>query len=371
MFIELIYMSSYINYQSEITIISRKKWETHYVWQRRTQTNFTVVCGLKAELDAIRFWAIFVWLAITIASISCTTVQTLADSLCVVFVADFLRFSLNHCKETRMEIFIMTSESCAMMYFCRKETLPMRFSLVFKKYILFKNYVKSHVWWVLPIKILIMYVYMYVCTYVCTYVCMCVCVCACVCVCVCVYVFIYFIYCSTVIAVSQVSIDKFLVSLVSNYHISYRDDFILSLLNTTWRAELAKSLSSNTLSTQLSTVLSNFICSFFNSGNSLRNFSTVQNQSHRSGNTGKSGGAIRCPVQITHLLNFSTVFVLLNTNMVLELLSVVVNNSKELTLSTVWEKWRRNNTPSASSSHLVKKHRDRTHHTDLWSLLVY
>ena len=51
---------------------------------------------------------------------------------------------------------------------------------------------------------------------------------------------------------------------------------------------MGKKLSSNTLSTQLSTVLSNFICSFFNSGNSLRNFSTVQNQSHRSGNTGKS-----------------------------------------------------------------------------------
>ena len=29
--------------------------------------------------------------------------------------------SLNHCKETRMEIFIMTSESCAMMYFAGKE----------------------------------------------------------------------------------------------------------------------------------------------------------------------------------------------------------------------------------------------------------
>ena len=64
---------------------------------------------------------------------------------------------------------------------------------------------------------------------------------------------------------------------------------------------MSKKLSSNTLSTQLSTVLSNFICfCFFNSGNSLRNFSTVQNQSHRSGNTGSSGGAICWPVQITH-----------------------------------------------------------------------
>ena len=91
---------------------------------------------------------------------------------------------------------------------------------------------------------------------------------------------------------------------------------------------MGKKLSSNTLSTQLSTVLSNFIFSFFNSGNSLRNFSTVQNKSNRSGNTGNSGDAICSPVQITHLLNFSTVIVLLNTDMVLQLLSVVVNNSK-------------------------------------------
>ena len=34
------------------------------------------------------------------------------------------------------------------------------------------------------------------------------------------------------------------------------------------------------------------------------------------------------PVQITHLQNFSTVIVLLNTDMVLQLLSVAVNNSK-------------------------------------------
>ena len=51
--------------------------------------------------------------------------------------------------------------------------------------------------------------------------------------------------------------------------------------------------------------------------------------------TGRSGGAICLPVEITHLLNFSTVTVLLNTGMVLQLLRVV-NNSK--TLSTVWEK---------------------------------
>ena len=91
---------------------------------------------------------------------------------------------------------------------------------------------------------------------------------------------------------------------------------------------MGKKLSNHTLSTQLSTVLSSFICSFFNSGNSLRNFSTVQNQSHRSRNKGRSGGAICWPVQITHLLNFSTVIALLNTDMVLQLLSVVVNNSK-------------------------------------------
>ena len=29
--------------------------------------------------------------------------------------------SLNHCKETQMEIFIITPESCAMMYFAGKE----------------------------------------------------------------------------------------------------------------------------------------------------------------------------------------------------------------------------------------------------------
>ena len=40
-------------------------------------------------------------------------------------------------------------------------------------------------------------------------------------------------HCSTVTTVSRVSVDKFLVSLVSNDHISYRDDCILSLLNTT------------------------------------------------------------------------------------------------------------------------------------------
>ena len=46
------------------------------------------------------------------------------------------------------------------------------------------------------------------------------------------YSWIVFPHCSTVTAVSRVSVDKFLVSLVSNDHI-YRDDFILSLLNTT------------------------------------------------------------------------------------------------------------------------------------------
>ena len=46
------------------------------------------------------------------------------------------------------------------------------------------------------------------------------------------YSWIVFPHCSTVTAVSRVSVDKFLVSLISNDHI-YRDDFILSLLNTT------------------------------------------------------------------------------------------------------------------------------------------
>ena len=52
--------------------------------------------------------------------------------------------------------------------------------------------------------------------------------------------------------------------------------------------------------------------------------------------TGRSEGAICLPVEINHPLNFSTVTVLLNTGTVLQLLRVVVNNSK--TLSTVWEK---------------------------------
>ena len=47
------------------------------------------------------------------------------------------------------------------------------------------------------------------------------------------YSWIAFPHCSTVTAVSRVSVDKFLVSLVSNDHISYRDDFMLSLINTT------------------------------------------------------------------------------------------------------------------------------------------
>ena len=79
------------------------------------------------------------WLTVTIASTSCATVNDLvtntsstlrADTLCMSFVADFLWFSLNNCKETRVAILIMTSESCAMMYFAGKKTLPMRFALV-------------------------------------------------------------------------------------------------------------------------------------------------------------------------------------------------------------------------------------------------
>ena len=80
----------------------------------------------QAELDAIRFLSDF-RLADYYNSLdfmrnranTCSTLQ--ADSFCVIFVADFLRFSLNHCKETRMEIFIMISESCAMMYFAGKK----------------------------------------------------------------------------------------------------------------------------------------------------------------------------------------------------------------------------------------------------------
>ena len=106
------------------------------------------------------------------------------------------------------------------------------------------------------------------------------------------YSWIVFPHCSTVTAVSQVSVDKFLVSLVSNDHISYRDDFsCLCLIHLEELNPLGKKLSSNTLSAQLSTVLSNFICSFLILA-TLRNFNTVQNQSHRSRNTGKSGVAI-------------------------------------------------------------------------------
>ena len=50
---------------------------------------------------------------------TCSTLR--ADSLCVIFVSDFLRFSVNHCEEIRMEIFIMASESCAMLYFAGKK----------------------------------------------------------------------------------------------------------------------------------------------------------------------------------------------------------------------------------------------------------
>ena len=70
----------------------------------------------QTELDVIRFLSDFRLADYHNSLDFMRTVKTLADSLCVIFVADFLRFILNHCKETRMEIFIMTSESCAMMY---------------------------------------------------------------------------------------------------------------------------------------------------------------------------------------------------------------------------------------------------------------
>ena len=183
------------------------------------------------------------------------------------------------------------------------------------------------------------------------------------------YSWIVFPHCSTVTAVSRVSVDKFLVSFVSNDHISYRDDFILSLLNTSWRVEWAKSYRVTLCqhNYQLSSVT---LFVLFLILATLQNFNTVQNQSHRSRNTGKSRVAICWPVQTTHLLNFSTVFVLVTTDMALQLLSIVVNNSKTDNVYSLG-KWRRNNTPSASGSYLVKKNRDRTHYTDLWSLLVY
>ena len=86
--------------------------------------------------------------------------------------------------------------------FCRKETLPMRFSLVSMPRPLpssLNNTWNCGVW---------EHDYLQ-------------------------YSWIVFSHCSTVTAVSRVSVDKFLVSLVSNDHISYCDDFILSLINTT------------------------------------------------------------------------------------------------------------------------------------------
>ena len=68
--IELIYMSSYIKYQSEITIIFPAKNGKPITFDKGERKPMRA----QAELDAIRFWAIFVWLTITIASISCTTV---------------------------------------------------------------------------------------------------------------------------------------------------------------------------------------------------------------------------------------------------------------------------------------------------------
>ena len=55
-FIELIYMSSYIKYQSEITIIfPAKNGKNSYVRQRRTQTNFNLCVRAQAELKATAF----------------------------------------------------------------------------------------------------------------------------------------------------------------------------------------------------------------------------------------------------------------------------------------------------------------------------
>ena len=59
------------------------------------------LCAGSTELDAICFRAIFVWLAITIVSTSCATVNDLVNKhmldikhrQCMSFVADFLRFS--------------------------------------------------------------------------------------------------------------------------------------------------------------------------------------------------------------------------------------------------------------------------------------
>ena len=138
------------------------------------------------------------------------------------------------------------------------------------------------------------------------------------------YSWIVFPHCSTVTAVSRVSVDKFLVSLVSNDHISYHDDFMMSLINTTWRVEWAKSYRITICqhNYQLSSVA--LFVLFLILATLYETESKSSERKHRQ--------IWRCnmfgPVQITHLQNFSTVIVLLNTDMVLQLLSVVVNNSK-------------------------------------------
>ena len=129
------------------------------------------------------------------------------------------------------------------------------------------------------------------------------------------YFWIVFPHCSTVIAVSLVSVDKFLVSLVSNHHISYRDNFILSLLNTTWRVEWAKSYQVTLCqhSCQISSVTSFGF---------LLYFSTVQNEIHGSGNTGRTGGANECVRTLKSLIWWiSTLTVLL-----VWCIAIVVNN---------------------------------------------
>ena len=148
------------------------------------------------------------------------TVQTLADSLCVILVADFLRFILNHCKEIRMEMFIMTSESCAMMYLAGKKPCQcVSHYFRCRGHSLLHRTVRGAAARVVRTQIFMsVWEHNYL-----------------------QYSWIVLSHCLTVTAVSRVSVDKFLVSLVSNDHISNRDDFIFSLLNRTWRVEWAKS----------------------------------------------------------------------------------------------------------------------------------
>ena len=107
--------------------------------------------------------------------------------------------SLNHCKETRMEIFIMTSESCAMMFFAGKNPCQcVSHYFRCRGHFLLHRTARGTAARVVRTQIFLsVWEHDYL-----------------------QYSWIVFLHCSTVTAVSRVSVDKFLVSLVSNYHVS-------------------------------------------------------------------------------------------------------------------------------------------------------